>query len=52
MRMQSKIHRVIISLVFALVLAVLSAGCIYEIPVHPESHSEGSINTQMGAERV
>ena len=46
MRMQSKIHRVIISLVFALVLAVLSAGCIYEIPVHPESHSEGSIKIE------
>jgi len=30
----------ILSLVLSLILAVLSAGCIHESPVHPESHIE------------
>ena len=38
--MHSKMRWVMRSLVFALVLAVLSAGCIHESPVRPESHSE------------
>ncbi len=38
--MHSKMHWVLLSLVFALVLAVLSSGCIHESPVRPESHIE------------
>jgi len=38
--MHSKMRWVILSLVFALILAVLSAGCIHESPVRPESHIE------------
>ena len=38
--MHSKMRWVILSLVFSLALAVLSAGCIHESPVRPESHIE------------
>ena len=40
MMIHSKMRWVILSLVFALILAVLSAGCIHESPVRPESHIE------------
>ncbi len=38
--MHSKMRWVILSLVFSLILAVLSAGCIHESPGRPESHIE------------
>ncbi|RLG31202.1 hypothetical protein DRO03_01840, partial [Methanosarcinales archaeon] len=48
--MHSKMRWVVLSLVFSLVLAVLSSGCIHESPVHPESHiesgNEGGIGWQ------
>ncbi len=36
--MHSKMRWLVLSLVFVLVLAVLSTGCIHERPVRPESH--------------
>ena len=44
--MHSKMRWVMLSLVFALVLAVLSAGCIHESPVRPESHIESGSGRQ------
>ena len=44
--MHSKIRWVVMSLVFSLALAVLSAGCIHESTVHPESHIESGSGWQ------
>ena len=48
MMIHSKMRWVILSLVFALILAVLSAGCIHESPVRPESQSESGSGSEIG----
>jgi hypothetical protein len=40
---------VVLSLVFSLVLVVVSAGCVHESTVHPESHVESGSESENGS---
>ncbi len=52
MMIHSKMRWVILSLVFALILAVLSAGCIHESPVRPENHIESGSESESGLQHA